>query len=116
MFQNQVVNVWAIVYDQDARKIYTFTDWQRVLQAVDGSIRSYLDCPMADATFDKVIEDLRECHDRNYIPIKVNNLIITIYRWELDSTNPLHRVLSKCYEVVNDEVKLEIMSLFSNGG
>jgi hypothetical protein len=115
MFQEQVINLWTVVYDQDADRVYSFVEWKRVLDAVDGSIRTYLgdDCSVVDDTVKQIIDGIRHLDDRAYIPIKINNLIITIYGWEIDGANPLHRLLTKCYTEVSRDLQLEIAALFT---
>lgn len=115
MFQDQVIRVWVIVYDQDSDRIYTFSDWQRVLQSVEGSIRSYMDGDhRVDEVISHIITNLSDKDTRAFIPLRINNLTIAIYGWELDISNGVHQLLSKCYDQVDDTLKLEIMNLFSN--
>ena len=116
MFRNQVIRLWALVYDQDADRVYTFTDWNNVLRSVDGSIRTYLgeDGQQIEYLVKSIMVELQEWHWRAFIPIKVNNLVIMIYRWEIDPSNPIHKMLSRCYEQVDDTLKLEIVDLFTN--
>jgi hypothetical protein len=115
MFRDQVICLWVIVYDQDTDRAYTFTNWSQVLRSIEGSVRTYLDeSPEVDCLVEHLVGHLRGWASRPYIPIRINNLIVTVYRWELDPSNPLHRVLARCYDVANDTLKLDIMALFTN--
>lgn len=119
--KDQVIVMWVVAYHQDVDCVYTFFDWQKVLQGVEGSIRTYVDYD--DSTTDEFIavlmDNLKDADRRCVIPITLNladrkDFVITIYRWEIDTHTPLFRVLSKCYEQVDQATKIDIMALLSN--
>ena len=37
----QVVPIWSIVYDNDPSRVYTYSSWNKVVAAVEGSIDGY---------------------------------------------------------------------------
>lgn len=115
MFRDKVLRIWSIVYDFDADRTYTFTEWGKVLAAIEGSIRVYLGDHIQnlDHAVGRVLLDLRHGDNTPYIPIKVNNLTITIYRWELDANNQLHKLLTKCYDQADPTLRQAINYAFT---
>jgi hypothetical protein len=115
MLADQVIRLWSIVYDGDADQVYTFTDWASVMRSIEGSVESYLGDPYATNPIIKAaLADVSGWHDHPFIPIKINDLNINVYMWELDAFNPLHKVIVKCYEQVNEKTKEELLTFFSN--
>lgn len=117
--KGQVIQFWTVVYNNDADCVYVFFDWSKVLQGVDGSLRTYMDEGIETESLVKnLMVNLQDWSHRPLIPININrknhHFSIDIYRWEIDAFTPLYRVLSRCYEQVDDDTKLEIMSLLSN--
>lgn len=109
-----------IVYDGDADRIYSFTDFNKALASIDGSVRSYFgeidadEDPDFDDVCKQVTDKMVELRDAPCIPMQFNNLQIVVYNWEIDYTNPLHKVLEDCYTAVDDlELKNRIGDLFS---
>jgi hypothetical protein len=116
MFKDQVITVWMIVYDGDASRVYTTTNFDKACASIEGSIRGYLgdDTPDAEGIYSSIIQHIRSIQNNPCIPIRLNNLVCTLYRWEIDESNPIHQVLSRCHEVVGDEeLREDIASLFS---
>ncbi len=116
-----MVVLWTLVYHQDADCVYPFFSWDQVLRGIEGSIRTYADDddPKTDAFIQCLMENLKDAGERCVIPICLNmssgrEFIITVYRWEIDASTPLFRVLSKCYEQVDQTTKIDIMALLSN--
>ncbi len=104
-----------VIYDDDTDRIYSFTDWQQVLRSVRGSMETYMEeLDDAQAMINYVMANIENWDHRTHIPIKANNLVINIYGWQLDRSNNVHRTLSKCFEEVGNDLKLEIMTLFTN--
>jgi hypothetical protein len=120
-FQDQVIRLWTVMYDNDADRVYSFFDWSRVCSSVEGSIRTYLDEDSGpiDELVSTIMEKLGECENKPYIPIlfarKGYKFKIDVFRWEIDSHTKLGKVLNKCYDQVDDSVKMELLDLFSNG-
>lgn len=117
--RGQVIQLWTVVYNNDADCVYVFFDWSKVLRSVDGSLRTYLDEGLKTEVIVKnLMLNLQDMDHRPLVPIKLtsgkNEFCIDIYRWEIDQFTPLYRVLSRCYEQVDDDTKLEIMALLSN--
>lgn len=115
MLQDQVITIWAVIYDQSPTRIYIFTNWQSVLKAISGSLLSYLDeFPRIDEMTDQIIDWLKDRHEQPYIPIRANHLVITISRYELDNSTQIHKVLHAASAQVDPQLKLQIESLFSD--
>jgi hypothetical protein len=112
--KRKVIAVWVIVYDGNADRSYAFSDFDKALASIEGSIRAYLgdDDPSIDVLCQKVLSTVRARPNRACIPIRVNHLYITLYRWELDEQHPVHQILRECYDVVPPPLKAKIASLF----
>lgn len=119
--KGQVIVLWALVYHQDADCVYPCFSWDQVLRGIEGSLRTYIDDddPKTDVFIKFLMENLKGASMRALVPICLNmssgkEFMITVYRWEIDSSTPLFRVLSKCYEQVDATTKVDIMALLSN--
>jgi hypothetical protein len=116
MFKDQVITVWMIIYDGDASRIYTTTNFDKLLSSVEGSLRGYCgdESPAAEDTYDQILRQVRDSQNQPCIPMQFNSLRIVVYRWELDNSNPIHQVLRKCHNMLDDgNLKDEIIALFS---
>lgn len=115
MFKDQVVPIWSVIFDGNATKVYTYSDWGKLKCAIEGSIRSYLigDDENADDILNSV-NWFNDLENVKLIVLNINHLTIQIHRWEIDNSSNLFKVLIKCYDAVPDDLKLQMMSLFSN--
>ncbi len=111
-----VVVVWQVIYDFNADSFYIFTNFQSVKNAVISSIATYCDYD-DDVAMDfltSCVEDkLEGLQTKDVIPIFINNLTITIYRYVMDESTEINKVLRECYSVVDDKLKARISNLFS---
>lgn len=111
-----VVVVWQVIYDFNADSFYIFTNFQSVKNAVISSIATYCDYD-DDVAMDfltSCVEDkLEGLQTKDVIPIFINNLTITIYRFVMDESTEINKVLRECYSVVDDKLKARISNLFS---
>lgn len=114
-FDDKVIGVWMIIYDGDASQTYMFGDFDKVLASIESSIRGYIGDELSDdKIYDTILNKVRENSNKPCIPIRVNNLQIVLYYWELDDSHPIHRVLGECFDVVDSDLKYKISSLFSD--
>ena len=116
IFKDQVIPIWSIIFDGDPSQVYTYSEWDKVKSAVEGSIRSYL-IGSDDTAADNIMENMNwlcELENVKLISVNVHNLIINIHRWEIDNSCRLFKLLVKCYDTVPDDLKLQMLSLFSN--
>lgn len=113
-FKHQVIPIWMICYDGEANRIYSFTDFEKAIASVESSIRGYFgdEGPEFDQVCDQVTSKMRELRNSACIPMRFNNLDVIIYNWELDSANPIHKMLVECYDLMNDDAKKRITNLF----
>lgn len=113
-FSEDVLESWLILYDGDPDKAYMFDDFEKVLASVESSVRGYIgeENPGYDAIFDNLVGKVRDQRDAPVIPLRVNDLFILIYRWEWDKTHVLHKLLCKCYDVVDDDLRIQIDHAF----
>lgn len=104
------------MYDQDYDRIYIFSDFDQVLASVDSSIRGYLcDDPVCDEVCARILQSMQTLKgEQCVIPIAVEQLQISIYKWELDKTTKIHQVLTKCYQHVPKQLRADIESMFSD--
>lgn len=115
MFKDQVIRLWVVTYDNDPELAYTFTAWNKVLSGIAGSIVSYIDDhAQSELAVDGIIGVIAKFSSTPYIPLNINNLFIVIQGFDIDHTNPIHKIISKCYSHVDDDIKLEILSFFGN--
>lgn len=114
-FKHQVIPIWMICYDGEADRIYSFTDFEKAVASVECSVRGYFgdEGPEFDEICGQVTSKMRELRDAPCIPMRFNNLDVIIYSWELDSANPIHKILVECYNLTNDDVKKRIANLFA---
>ena len=114
-FRDKVVPIWIIVYDNDINKVYCYTDSDKALASVEGSIRTYVGDSSSITEFvcDKFMEELKKKWGGMVIPVQFNNLHVTIYCINLDRHSQLHGVLSDCYNNLDDfHIKNKVDSLF----
>ena len=113
--KHQVIPIWMICYDGDADRIYSFTDFEKAVASVEGSVRGYFgeEGSEFDKVCDQVTAKMRELRDAPCIPMRFNNLDIIIYNWELDTANPIHKVLVECYDLAGGDLKKKIAKLFA---
>lgn len=119
--EDQVIRIWMIVYDGNADRIYSFTNFEKAVASIDGSVRSYFgefgenEDPDFDIICSQVTEKMYELRDAPCVPMKFKNLQVVIYNWEIDDTNPIHKMLIDCHGAINDPtLKGRIESLFSD--
>lgn len=115
-FANKIIELWMIIYDQDYDRIYTFSDFNQVLRSIDVSIRGYLcDDPVCDDVCSRILQSTAKLKGHQcVIPIVVDKLQIMVYRWELDKTTKVHKLLAECHGHVPDKLQSEITDLFTD--
>jgi len=115
IFKNEIIAVWMIVYDGDVNQVYTTTNFDKACASIESSIRGYMgdESPAAEKIYSQIMDKVRSSGDMQCVPMKFDKLEIVIYRWEIDKFNPLHQILSKCYDIVDDNLQKEISFLFS---
>jgi len=105
-----------ICYDGEADQIYSFTDFEKAVASVEGSVRGYFgkEGPDFDETCKSVTDKMRSLKHTACIPMRFNDLQVVVYNWEIDSMNPIHKVLSECYDSTNDSaLRRRIVKLFT---
>lgn len=124
-FDNNVIKIWVIVYDGDANRVYSFTDFEKVVAAICGSIRCFFGDPDAetfDIVCDQIANKMRQSAEAACIPLQFTSFRddaesiwkAVIYNWELSKTNTIHKLLADCYDAVDDHgLQDRISSLFS---
>ena len=115
-FDNKIIELWMIIYDQDYDRIYFFTNFDQIIASVESSIRGYLcDDPICDDVCVKISKSIRRLKNRQcVIPMVIDKLQISIYRLELDKATRIHQLLAKCHEHVPDKLQSEITSIFND--
>lgn len=113
LFDEDVLVAWFIVYDCDPDKVYSFDDYDKVIASVESSMRGYVgDDEKYDEEFQRVLNNLRSKKDAPLIPMRLDNLTIFIYRWEMDKTHVLHKLLCECYDKVDGDLRQKITCAF----
>lgn len=115
MFKDLSINIWTIVYDNDAERMYCFHDFDKAISSIEGSLRCYIDDEMDyDAVVEFVLEFVDAHKSESCIPIKFGNLNIIIFKWSLDYTTAMHQVLAEAHDKLDDEIlKSRIKCLFN---
>lgn len=113
--REQVIPIWMICYDGDADRIYSFTDFEKAVASVEGSVRGYFgdESPEFDQVCQQVTDRMRELRTAPCVPMRFNNLNVVVYNWEIDSANPIHKTLSECHQAADDDLKRKIETLFA---
>jgi len=112
---NLELTIWYVVYDKLASRSYAFADFESVLRSIEGSIKAYHgdDDTNVEMAVELMLEDLRRLSHAPCIPVKYQNLEISVFRFPLDHTHPLVKLLEKCHrQTTNRSLKLEIESFF----
>lgn len=117
VFNDKIINVWNIVYDFSGENMYVFSDFEAVKNAVIGSIWSYCtvkdDDPAVEMIVEYITDILNKSEDVPCIPISIDNLSIVIYRFTIDNTHIIHKVLAKCFNQVDDDLQEDIKRIFN---
>lgn len=112
-FKDKVLVYWTIIYDNDLNKMYSFDDFDKVLASVEASVRGYICDDNFDMMFYDIVDKIEDQRESPVICIRVNNLDINIYRWELDDAQKIHKVLCECYDnIIDDNLRDKIRNLF----
>lgn len=118
---DRIIPIWLIVYDQDPRRCYAFTDQDKVLRSFEGSARQmFPDCPENEATIQMILDRIKKNWDESFILIPLFNMVTFIHRIDLDRHNNIHRALVHATEALSkymDDLDVakalaEILSLF----
>lgn len=116
-FNEKTINVWSVVYDFCGDNMYTFSDYEAVKSAVIGSIWSYCTLEDEDDTIEQITSYVKDILDKSEdiacLPISVDTLSIIIYKFTIDNSHMIHKVLSKCYSQVNTELQEDIRKIFN---
>lgn len=117
VFADKIINVWNIVYDFSGENMYVFSDFESVKNAVIGSIWSYCTNEENDPSIEMIVEYVTDILNTSEnvpcIPITVDNLSIIIYKFSIDSSHIIHKVLSKCFNQVGEELQEDIKRIFN---
>jgi hypothetical protein len=109
------LTLWYVVYDESSSQAYAFADFESVLRSIEGSIKAYHgdDDSDIDAAVEYMLQDLRKLDRTPCVPVRYKKLFMMIYRFPLDHTHPLVKLLQKCHSQVRERgLKLEIESFF----
>lgn len=116
-FTDKTINVWSVVYDCSGDNMYVFSDYEAVKSSVIGSIWSYCTLDDEDETIEQIISYVKDILDKSEdiscLPISVDSLSIIIYKFTIDSSHMIHKVLSKCYPKVEADLQEDIKKIFN---
>lgn len=118
-FRDKVITIYSICYDGNPDQIYTFNNFDKAVASIEGSVRDYYgnDSTKFDSFCDTVKDKIYELKRSPCIPLKFDSLQVILYSWELDHTNKLHNILSKCYNQAtatgDNELADDICKLFT---
>ena len=114
--ENKVIPVWLVVYDQNPHRSYLLFSPEKVLQAVDGVIRTTYSAN-CDEICKNILRLVKDGLDQKFIPISVERTVIFIHRLDIDKHSPLHKVLLQAYDRLSDsesDVDIDIAAVIEN--
>lgn len=118
IFKDKVISIYSICYNGQPDQIYTFTNFEKAVSSIEGSVRGYYghDNKSFDGFCAEVRSRIHELRKSPCIPLKFDGLYAILYSWELDHTNPMHLILSQCHQqaIVGNNIGLaeQIEKLF----
>lgn len=119
-FKNKVITIYSICYDGNPDQIYTFINFDKAVASIEGSVRDYYgnDSSKFDSFCDEIKDKIYQLKRSPCIPLKFDKLQVILYSWELDHTNSIHNILSRCYDqaiTIGDETLAnDINKLFAD--
>ena len=115
MFKDSIIELYTITYDQDPDQTYSFVDFDKAVASIETSIRGYIgdEDENTDDITNQLVAAIRKNKHHNCIPIRLNDLMILLYRIDIDDANRIHRVLEQSYHQVDDATKENIELLFT---
>lgn len=98
---DQIVQLWIITFDQDVSRTYIHNSREKVLASVEGTIHNIAPDGIADALAANVIDQLAtQMSFSSFIPMMIQDTVITVRRIDLDKHNPLVICLNECYDYI----------------
>lgn len=98
---NQIVQLWIMTFDQDPNRTYIHTSKEKVLASVEGTIHNMAPEGVADALAANVIDQLAtQMSFSMFIPLMIQDTVITVRRIDLDKHNPIIVCLNECYDYI----------------
>lgn len=107
-FDDVVIPLWVVIYDDSPSQTYVFTSTDKVLASVEGSVRQISAGLAEQDNIDKcTTEFIKELHKQMaicpFIPMKFDDLDITVVRLELDKHNSIFQLISDCHTYITDQ-------------
>lgn len=114
-FSDKHLTFWTITYNSDPNGVFVAHSFEQVISSVECSIRGYVieDSYLIDDLITHMVLDLNPLEHVQCIPIIYNTLRIMINRWDLDNKSHLHKLLSECYQQVDNSLKNKIKNLYT---
>ena len=120
--ENKVIPIWLVVYDQNPHRSYLLFSPEKVLQAIDGVIRTTFSTScdeICSRTLDVVKSGLDRC--QKFTPICIERTVIFIHRLDIDKHSPVHKSLLSAYAKLSEsddegdiDIAATIESLFTD--
>lgn len=108
-FREKVLPLWVVIYDNEPSRTYVYTSPDKMIAAIDGSVRSYTqdDSQAAEMLYQEFVDRIRNNLSEPFIPVVLQlgpeqALAISIVKFELDCTTKFHAVLSECFGAIYD--------------
>ncbi len=101
---NQIVQLWIITFDQDVSRTYIYNSKEKVIASVEGTVYNLVPDAVADDLVEHIIEQLATQMSHNvFIPIVIQDTVITVRRIDLDKYNPIVVCLSECHDYISSD-------------
>jgi len=95
-FEEKVILLWLMVFDQDPAKTYLLTSKDKVFASVEGLVRSVAPDEVSDQFVKIALDILDNTWGASFIPMRFGNTQLFVHRLEIDKHNPIHQALVKC--------------------
>lgn len=101
-FDDKVVSLWVITFDLDISRTYVYTSFDKMKMAIGSHLLMTLP-DFNDGEVQNVVDTILEKLDGVvFSPIIINEDSLVIRRIDLDRHNQVHKVLSDCYDLLNE--------------
>ena len=118
--KDKIIPMWLIVYDSDPDRSYIFTNKEKVIASIMGSLESSV--PQEDLEVDDIVSEIMQGLDKTwgarFTALRFFSLLVFIHRLDLDRHNKIISTLMESYNTLrdnpgtNDELAARIFDMF----
>jgi len=99
---DMVAPIWLIVYDNDPSQSYVFTNKDKVVASIEGSIKSVIPAGVEmDDSADELIKHLADGWEKHrFTVLRFLNLLAFIHRIDFDRHTTVGKILMSAYDAL----------------